>query len=45
MEIVDTEECPLLEYGAVWVYYKPTFRRNISPPSSGYRNKASEEKW
>jgi hypothetical protein len=24
------EECSLLGCGAVWVYYKPTFRRNLS---------------
>jgi hypothetical protein len=29
------EECRLLGCGTVWVYYKPTFRRNVSPPSSG----------
>jgi hypothetical protein len=29
------EECRLLGWGAVWVYYKPTFRRNVLPPSSG----------
>jgi hypothetical protein len=32
------EECRLLGCGAVWVYYEPTFRRNVSPPSSGYKN-------
>jgi hypothetical protein len=31
----DYEECRLLGRGAVWIYYKPTFRRNVSPPSSG----------
>jgi hypothetical protein len=31
------EECRLLVCDAVWVYYKPTFRRNMSPPSSGYK--------
>jgi hypothetical protein len=29
------EECRLLGCGAVWVYYKPTFRRNVSPQNSG----------
>jgi hypothetical protein len=29
------EECRLLECGAVGIYYKPTFRWNVSPPSSG----------
>jgi hypothetical protein len=28
-------ECRLLGCGAVWVYYKRTFRRNVSHPSSG----------
>jgi hypothetical protein len=31
----DYEKCPLLGCGAVWVYYKLTFRRNALPPSSG----------
>jgi hypothetical protein len=31
------EECSLLGCGAVWVYYKTTFRRNASPPSSGQK--------
>jgi hypothetical protein len=28
--IVYIEECCLVGYGATWVYYKPTFRRNIA---------------
>jgi hypothetical protein len=32
------EECLLLGCGDVWVYYKPTFRRNMSPPSSGQKS-------
>jgi hypothetical protein len=31
------EECRLLGSGAAWIYYKPTFRRNVSLPSSGKR--------
>jgi hypothetical protein len=31
------EQCRLLGCGAVWVYYKPPFRRNVSPQSSGYK--------
>jgi hypothetical protein len=31
----DYEQCSLLGFGVVWVHYKPTFRRNVSPPSSG----------
>jgi hypothetical protein len=31
----DYEECRLLGYCAVWILLEPTFRRNISPPSSG----------
>jgi hypothetical protein len=31
----DYEECHLLGYGTKWVYYKPTFWGNMSPPSSG----------
>jgi hypothetical protein len=27
----------------VGIYYKPTFRKNISPPSSGWRYNAREE--
>jgi hypothetical protein len=30
-----TEKYRLPECGAEWVCYKPTFRRNVSPPSSG----------
>jgi hypothetical protein len=26
------------------IYYKPTFRRKVSPPSSGKRNNASEKR-
>jgi hypothetical protein len=29
-------ECHLLRCGAVRVYYKPVFWKNVSPPSSGY---------
>jgi hypothetical protein len=29
------EECRLLRCGAMWVYYKSMFRRNVLPPSSG----------
>jgi hypothetical protein len=29
------EECPLLRCNAAWVLLEPTFRRNVSPPSSG----------
>jgi hypothetical protein len=29
-------ECRVLGCDAVWVYYKPMFRKNFSPPSSGY---------
>jgi hypothetical protein len=29
----DYEECSLLGCGDVWVYYKLTFRSNVSPPS------------
>jgi hypothetical protein len=29
------EECRLLECGAMWVYYNQTFRKNVSPLSSG----------
>jgi hypothetical protein len=31
----DYEACRLLGCGAVWAYYKPTFQKNVSPPSSG----------
>jgi hypothetical protein len=31
------EKCRPLGCDAVWVYYKPTFRRNMSPPSSGWK--------
>jgi hypothetical protein len=34
----DYEEFHLLGCGAVWVYYKPTFRRNVSPQYSGWKN-------
>jgi hypothetical protein len=30
-----TMKTTVLRRGAVWIYYKPTFRRNVSPPSSG----------
>jgi hypothetical protein len=38
---VGFEECRLMGCGTVWVYYKPTFRRNMSPPSSGYKKYSS----
>jgi hypothetical protein len=41
---VSSEECRLLGCGAVWVYYKPMFRTKMSPPSSGQKKYASEEK-
>jgi hypothetical protein len=28
------EECRVLGCGAMWIYYKPTFRRNVPPPHS-----------
>jgi DNA phosphorothioation-dependent restriction protein DptG len=31
------EECCLPGRGAVWVYYKPMFWKNVSPPSSGQK--------
>jgi hypothetical protein len=31
------EKCHLLGCGAVWVYYKPMFQRNVPPPSSGQK--------
>jgi hypothetical protein len=31
----DYEECRLLGCGAAWILCEPTFRRNVSPPSSG----------
>jgi hypothetical protein len=34
----DYEECRFLGCGAVYILCEPTFRRNISPPSSGYKN-------
>jgi hypothetical protein len=38
------EEYHLLGYNAMWsVESQPTFRRNISPPSSGSRNKLSKK--
>jgi hypothetical protein len=40
----DYEECRLLGCGVVWVYYKPTFRRNVSLPSSKWKKSASGEK-
>jgi hypothetical protein len=33
----DYEECRLLGCYAVWLLYEPTFRRNITPPSSGWQ--------
>jgi hypothetical protein len=33
----DNKEYRLLGCGAMWVYYKLTFRRNVSPPSSGFK--------
>jgi hypothetical protein len=40
----DCEECRLLGCGAVWIYYKLTFQRNVSSPSSGWKKNVSEEK-
>jgi hypothetical protein len=33
--ITFTEEYHVLGCGVMWVYCKPMFRRNVSPPSSG----------
>jgi hypothetical protein len=33
----DKEECLFLGCGAVWVLLEPTFLRNLSPPSSGWK--------
>jgi hypothetical protein len=33
----DYEECRLLGCDAVWPLYELTFRRNVSPPSSGWQ--------
>jgi hypothetical protein len=33
----EKEECSVLGCGALWVYYKPMFRRNVSPPFSGQK--------
>jgi hypothetical protein len=33
----DYEECRLLRCGAMWLLLESTFRRNISPPSSGWK--------
>jgi hypothetical protein len=35
------EECRLLGCYAVWLLQKPKFRRNVSPPSSGWQESAS----
>jgi hypothetical protein len=35
----DYEECHLLGCYVVWLLYEPTFRRNLTPPSSGWRNR------
>jgi hypothetical protein len=37
----DYEKCRLLGYIAVWLLWEPTFRRNVSPPSSGWQQLAS----
>jgi hypothetical protein len=34
----DYEGCRLLGCSVVLMFYKPTFRRNVSPPSSEYKN-------
>jgi hypothetical protein len=31
----DYKECRILGCSAMWVLWEPTFRRNVSPPSSG----------
>jgi hypothetical protein len=36
-KLFDSECCPLLGYSAVYSVHEPTFRRNISPPSSGWK--------
>jgi hypothetical protein len=35
--MISSEECRLLGCGAVWSLCEPTFRRNVSPPSSGLK--------
>jgi hypothetical protein len=37
----DYEECCLQECGQVWISRELTFRRNLSPPSSGWKESAS----
>jgi hypothetical protein len=37
------EECRLLWCYAVWLLYVPTFRKNVSSPSSGWRESTSWE--
>jgi hypothetical protein len=37
----DYEECSLLGCDTVWVLLEPTFRRNVSPPSSGWKESVS----
>jgi hypothetical protein len=34
-EVKVMQEYRLLGCGAMWVYYKPTFQRNVPPQSSG----------
>jgi hypothetical protein len=35
------EECNVLKCSAVWVLLESTFRRNVSPPTSGWKESAS----
>jgi hypothetical protein len=37
--IHDIEECRLLGCGVVYILCKPTFRRNVSPPSAATRSR------
>jgi hypothetical protein len=37
----DYEECGLLACYTVWLLWEPTFRRNVSPPSSGWKESAA----
>jgi hypothetical protein len=34
---LESEECRLLRFHAVWLLWEPTFRRNMSPPSSEWQ--------
>jgi hypothetical protein len=39
------KECRLLECYALWILQEPKFRRNISPPSSGWHGISSQRAW